>query len=61
MSSSNEDIDASVREHIDAHRAEINAEIRIALRQLNGTDSAALTLMTGFSAEEIDDLGGLPT
>lgn len=59
MSGSN--FDASVREHVDAHRAEINAEIRIALRRLNGTDSAALTLMSGFSAEEIDDLGGLPT
>lgn len=61
MSRSKKDIvDAAVREYIDAHRDEINAGIRNALGQLNGTDSAALTLMTGFSAEEIDDLGGLP-
>ena len=31
-----------------------------ALDQLNGTDAAAVSLMTGLSAEELDDLGGLP-
>jgi len=61
MSRSKKDIvDAAVREYIDAHRDEINAGIRAALGQLNGTDGAALTLITGLRAEEIDDLGGLP-
>ncbi|MDN5743796.1 MAG: hypothetical protein L0H31_01585 [Nocardioidaceae bacterium] len=61
MSRSKKDIvDAAVREYITAHRDEINAGIRTALGQLNGTDGAALTLMTGLNAEEIDDLGGLP-
>ena len=61
LSRSKKDIvDVAVREYIDAHRDEINAGIRAAHGQLNGTDSAALTLMTGLSAEEIDDLGGLP-
>lgn len=31
-----------------------------ALGQLNGTDAAAVSLMTGLSAEELDDLGDLP-
>ena len=34
--------------------------IKAALGQLNGTDAAAVSLMTGLSAEELDDLGGLP-
>ena len=34
--------------------------IRAALGQLNGTDAAAVLLMTGLDADELDDLGGLP-
>lgn len=61
MSRSKKDIvDAAVREYIDAHRDEINAGVKSALSQLNGTDAAAVSMMTGLSAEEIDDLGGLP-
>lgn len=61
LSRSKKDIvDAAVREYIAAHRDEINAGIKAALSQLNGTDAAAVSLMTGLSAEELDDLGGLP-
>jgi predicted transcriptional regulator len=61
MSRSKKDIvDAAVREYIDAHRDEINAGIKAALGQLNGTDAAAVSLMTGLSGEELDDLGGMP-
>ncbi len=61
MSRSKKDIvDAAVREYIDAHRAEINAGIQSALGQLNGSDAAAVSLMTGLSAAELDELGGLP-
>lgn len=61
MSQSKEDIlDAAVREYIDAHRDEINARIKAALGQLNRTEAAAVSLMTGLSGEELDDLGGLP-
>lgn len=61
MSRSKKDVvDAAVREYIDAHRDEINAGIKVALKQLNGTDAAAVSMMTGLSAEELDDLGGLP-
>ena len=61
LSRSKKDIvDAAVREYIDAHRDEINAGITTALGQLNGSDTAAISLMTGFDADELDDLGGLP-
>ncbi len=61
MSCSKKDIvDAAVREYIDAHRSEINAGVAAALAQLNGTEGAAVSLITGLSAEDIDDLGGVP-
>lgn len=47
-------------EYIDRHRDEINAGVKEALSQLNGTDAAAVSMMTGLSTEELDDLGGLP-
>ena len=53
-------VDAAVREYIDAHRDEINAGIKAALGQLNGTAEAAVSMLTGLSAEELDDLGGMP-
>ncbi|WP_329059478.1 hypothetical protein [Amycolatopsis sp. NBC_01480] len=61
LSRSKKDIvDAAVREYVDAHRDEINAGIKTALGQLNGSDTAAISLMTGFDADELDNLGGLP-
>ena len=61
LSRSKKDIvDAAVREYVNAHRDEINAGIRAALDRLDGTDGAAVSLMTGLSAAQIDDLGGLP-
>lgn len=61
MSRSKKDVvDAAVREYIDAHRDEINSGIKAALGQLNGSDDAAVSRMTGLSAAELDDLGGLP-
>ena len=61
MSRSKKDIvDAAVREYIDTHRDEINAGVKAALGKLNGSDEAAIAMMTGLSAEELDDLGGLP-
>lgn len=62
MSRSKKDIvGAAVREYVDAHRDEINAGIKLALSQLNGTDAAAVSLMTGLSEDQLDDVGGLPT
>ena len=36
------------------------AAIETALGSLDGTDEAAVSLMTGLSSEELDDLGGMP-
>jgi len=36
------------------------AAIKAALGDLDGSDPAAVSLMTGFDADELDDLGGLP-
>jgi predicted transcriptional regulator len=61
LSRSKKDIvNAAVREYIDAHRDEINAGIRNALGQLNGTEASAISLITGLSTDELDDLGGVP-
>ena len=58
LSRSKKDIvDVAVREYIDAHRDEINTGVKAALQQLNGTDEAAVSLMTGLTAEELEDLG----
>ena len=53
-------VDAAVREYIDAHGDEINAGIKAALGQLNGTEAAAVSLLIDISGEELDDLGGMP-
>jgi predicted transcriptional regulator len=61
LSRSRKDIvDSAVREYIDAHRDEINAGVKAELARLDGSDAAAVSLMTGLSADELDDLGGLP-
>lgn len=52
-------VDAAVCEYIDGHCGEIDVCIKTALGQLNGPDNAAVSLMTGFSADELDALGGL--
>lgn len=38
----------------------VEAGVRTALSELDGTDEASLRLMTGLNAADIDDLGGLP-
>ena len=61
MSRSKKDIvDAAVHEYIAAHRDEINAGVKAALGQLNGSDATAVSLMASLSADDLDSLGGLP-
>lgn len=61
MGTSKKDVvDTAVREYIDNHRDEINANVRVALAQLNGGAAAAVSLLSGLSGDELDDLGGLP-
>lgn len=40
--------------------SEINAEVRATLDQLDGSDEAAVSLLTGLSTDEFDNLGGMP-
>ena len=54
-------VEAAVREYVDAHRDEINAGIKAALGRLNGSDAAAVALLTGLESDDLDDLGGMPS
>lgn len=61
MGTSKKDVvEVAVREYIDNHRDEINAAVRAALTQLNGSTAAAVNMLSGLSEEELDDVGGLP-
>lgn len=53
-------VDAAVREYIDAHRSEINDGIRIALSQLDGSTTSAVSLLAGLSPDQLDEYGGMP-
>ena len=52
-------VDAAVREYIENHRDEINAGVRSALQQLDGSASSAVSLLTGFDDDKLAELGGL--
>lgn len=50
----------AMREYIDSHRDELNSAIRESMSRLDGSNTAAVSLITGFSAEKLADLGGVP-
>jgi hypothetical protein len=52
-------VDRAVRDFVEAHRDELNAGVRDALNQLDGSKAGALSLLTGMSRERIDELGGI--
>lgn len=47
-------------EFIDNHRDEINEGLRSALLTLDGSKNTSIGFLTGFTTEELDDLGGFP-
>lgn len=53
-------VDAAVRDYVDAHRDEINAGISASLSRLDGTRAAVISEISGFTRDELDDLGGVP-
>jgi hypothetical protein len=53
-------VDRAVRDYIEGHRDDINEGIRAALLQLDGSNASAVSMMTGFSRDELDNLGGVP-
>lgn len=52
-------VDAAIREYIENHRTEINEGVRAALAQLDGSKASAVSLLTGFSKEKLNELGGV--
>ena len=52
-------VDAAVREYIENHRDEINAGVRAALAQLDGTKGSVVSMLTGFDAAKLAELGGI--
>ena len=57
-SSKKDVVDVAVREYIQNHRDEIQKAAFDALRALDGSTKSAVQLLTGASAEELDELGG---
>lgn len=53
-------VNDAVRSFVDSHRDEINERVREALTALDGTNASVVSLMTGYSRSELDDLGGVP-
>jgi len=51
-------VDVAVREYLDNHRTEIETGVLSALKQLNGDIPAAVSLLTGLTPDQLDDLGG---
>jgi hypothetical protein len=54
-------VNAAIREYIENHRDEINAGVREALTQLDGSMGSAVSMLTGFDAAKLDELGGMPS
>lgn len=52
-------VDAAVREYIDRHRQEIYVGVKDALSRLDGSNKSAVSLLTGMSADRLDELGGI--
>jgi predicted transcriptional regulator len=53
-------VDEAVRQYIDTHKDELNAAIKTALSQLDGSRTSIVSMMTGLSAAELEELGGVP-
>lgn len=51
-------VDLAVREYVENHRAEIQEAALEALRLLDGSTKSAVSLVSGMSSEELEDLGG---
>jgi hypothetical protein len=51
-------VDAAVREYIENHRQDIQSGMQRALHQLDGSLAGSLSLLTGMSRDELDELGG---
>ncbi len=50
--------DDAGREPRETHRADVQESVGRALRQLDGTVAGSVSLLTGMSRADLDDLGG---
>jgi len=53
-------VDLAIREYVESHRDEINAAVREALQQLDGSSAAAVSLLAGVPVDQLDEYGGMP-
>lgn len=53
-------VDVAVREYIDTHRSEINAAIRAALSQLDGSSASTIAMLADVPVEQLQEYGGMP-
>jgi hypothetical protein len=51
-------VDLAIREYIDNHRTAIQEGVTRALHELDG--SVSVSLLTGMSRGELDEIGGVP-
>ncbi len=52
-------VNDAVRGYADTHRDEVNARVREALAALDGTNAAVVSLVTGLTRDELEELGGV--
>jgi hypothetical protein len=51
-------VDVAMREYIENHRTEIQDAVTQALHQLDGSIASSVSLLTGMSRADLDELGG---
>src|SRR5690606_9242989 len=54
-------VDAAVRDDVEAPRAEIAVGVRESLATVAGSLGSVVSELTGLSAAELDELGGIPS
>ena len=50
----------AIREYVESHRSELQKAIAESISRLDGSNQAAVELLTGFDAAKLADLGGVP-
>ena len=51
-------VEEAMREYVQTRLPEIHESIQSFLKQLDGTHASAVSVLTGYSAEELEELGG---
>lgn len=51
-------VEEAMRDYVQAHLPEIHSSIKTFLKQLDGTHASAVSVLTGYTRSELDELGG---